>query len=152
MAKQQTMYITTPIYYPNDIPHLGHAYTTLAADILARWHTLQGKDVFFLTGTDEHGKKLQEAAQKAGKQPKAFIDTIVPEFKEAWKKLNIHYDRFIRTTDADHEAVVQKILTKVHKKETSISDHMKDSIAQDVKHITLKKMHLKKNAPRINVL
>lgn len=116
MAKQQTMYITTPIYYPNDIPHLGHAYTTLAADILARWHTLQGKDVFFLTGTDEHGKKLQEAAQKAGKQPKAFIDTIVPEFKEAWKKLNIHYDRFIRTTDADHEAVVQKILTKVHKK------------------------------------
>jgi methionyl-tRNA synthetase len=116
MAKQQSFYVTTPIYYPNDSPHLGHAYTTLAADIIARWHTLQEKKVFFLTGTDEHGKKLQEAAEKAGKSPQAFVDSIVPEFKEAWKKLNVHYDRFIRTTDKDHEAVVQKILAKVHAK------------------------------------
>ena len=69
MTKKNTFYVTTPIYYPNDIPHLGHAYTTLAADVLARWHRLQGKDVFFLTGTDEHGKKIEQAAQKAGKTP-----------------------------------------------------------------------------------
>jgi len=105
-------YITTPIYYPNDIPHLGHAYTTIAADVLARWNKLQGKEVFFLTGTDEHGKKLQNAAEKVGKKPKEFVDGIIPEFKEAWKKLNIEYNRFIRTTDKEHEKVVQAILQK----------------------------------------
>src|SRR3990167_3650396 len=111
---KESFYITTPIYYPNDIPHLGHAYTTIAADVLARWHKLQGRDVFFLTGTDEHGKKLQNAAKKADKEPKEFIDEIVPKFKEAWKKLNINYDYFIRTTDKSHELVVQEILQKVY--------------------------------------
>ncbi len=115
MAKK-TFYVTTPIYYPNDIPHLGHAYTTIAADVLSRWNRLLEKDVFFLTGTDEHGKKLQNAAKKAGKSPKEFIDSIVPKFKEAWKNLNILYDRFIRTTDKDHEKVVQEILQKVYDK------------------------------------
>ena len=110
----KTFYVTTPIYYPNDIPHLGHAYTTIAADVLSRWNSLLGYDVFFLTGTDEHGKKLQNAAEKAGKTPKQFIDEIVPEFKSAWKKLNIEYSRFIRTTDKDHESVVQKILQKCY--------------------------------------
>src|SRR3989338_1385576 len=111
MAKKNTFYVTTPIYYPNDVPHLGHAYTTIAADALARWYKLIGKEVFFLTGTDEHGKKIEQTAQKAGKTPQTFVDHCVPEWTEAWKKLNIHYNRFIRTTDKDHEQVVQTILT-----------------------------------------
>lgn len=109
-------YLTTPIYYPNDVPHLGHAYTTIAADILARWHKLFGEEVFFLTGTDEHGKKLANAAAKAGLSPKEFIDKLIPEFKKAWKDLNVEYDRFIRTTDRDHENIVQEILQKVYDK------------------------------------
>ncbi len=116
MANKNTFYVTTPIYYTNDIPHIGHAYTTIAADILARWNRLQGKDVFFLTGTDDHGKKIAEAARKAGKSPKEFTDALVPKFKEAWKKLNINYDKFIRTTDRDHEKVVSKILQDVYDK------------------------------------
>ncbi len=113
MAKK--FYITTPIYYPNDLPHLGHAYTTIAADVLARWNKLRGKSVFFVTGTDEHGKKIALSAEKANKSPKQFVDSVVPKFEEAWKKLNIQYDRFIRTTDKDHEIIVSKILNKVHK-------------------------------------
>ncbi len=116
MAHKKTFYVTTPIYYPNDVPHLGHAYTTIAADVLARWNKLNDKDTFFLTGTDEHGKKIEQVAEKAGKKPKTFVDSIVPEFKEAWKKLNINYDRFIRTTDSDHEQVVSVILAESHKR------------------------------------
>ncbi len=111
---KKKFYVTTPIYYPNDVPHLGHAYTTIAADVLARWHRLKGNKVFFLTGTDEHGKKLADAAEKAGKKPKEFLDNIVPEFKDAWKKLNVSYDEFIRTTDKAHEKVVQDVLKKVY--------------------------------------
>ena len=109
-------YITTPIYYPNGIPHIGHAYTTLAADILARYHKLKGDDVFFLTGTDEHGKKIEESAQKNGLDPKTFVDQLIPEFKSAWESFNIEYDRFIRTSDKDHYAVVQNILQQVYDK------------------------------------
>ncbi|VVB82376.1 Methionine--tRNA ligase [uncultured archaeon] len=109
-------YITTPIYYPNDIPHIGHAYTTVAADVLARWHKLLEENVRFLTGTDEHGKKIQVAAEKQGKTPKEFVDELIPKFKDAWKKLDIKYDRFIRTTDKDHEKKVQEILQKVYDK------------------------------------
>jgi|SRR3989344_4476257 len=109
-------YVTTPIYYPNDVPHVGHAYTTIAADILTRWHKIKGDDVFFLTGTDEHGKKIENAAKKNGKKPKEFVDMLVPKFKEAWKKLNIEYDRFIRTTDKDHEKIVSEVLKKVYEK------------------------------------
>jgi hypothetical protein len=108
----EKFYITTPIYYPNDVPHIGHAYTTIAADVLARWNKLQGKEVFFLTGTDDHGKKILETAKSAGKTPKEFTDELIPKFKDAWKKLNINYDRFIRTTDPDHEKVVQEVLQK----------------------------------------
>ena len=109
-------YITTPIYYPNDIPHLGHAYTNIAADVLARWNSLLGKQVFFLTGTDEHTKKVSEVAKKAGKGEKEFIDELIPKFKDAWKKLNIQYDRFIRTSDPDHKKIVQEVLQKVFDK------------------------------------
>lgn len=107
-------YVTTPIYYPNDIPHIGHAYTTIAADIIARWNKLSGKNVRFLTGTDEHGKKIWDTAKKQGKKPKEFVDELVPKFKDSWKKLNIEYDRFIRTTDKDHEKIVKDILQKVY--------------------------------------
>tara|TARA_Y100000310_G_scaffold328062_1_gene395504 strand:+ start:41896 stop:43293 length:1398 start_codon:yes stop_codon:yes gene_type:complete len=113
---KKKFYITTPIYYPNDIPHLGHAYTTVVSDVLARWNKQKGKDVFFITGTDEHTKKVIRAAEKAGKTPKKFTDELVPEFKEAWKKLNIDYDRFIRTSDADHKKVVEEVLNKVNDK------------------------------------
>lgn len=110
MAKK--FYVTTPIYYPNDIPHIGHAYTTIVADVLARWNRFIGNDVHFLTGTDDHGKKIAEAAEKAGKTPKDFVDELVPKFKEAWEKLGIKYDRFIRTTDKDHEKLVSDMLQK----------------------------------------
>ncbi|MBS3090018.1 methionine--tRNA ligase [Candidatus Pacearchaeota archaeon] len=112
---KRKFYVTTPIYYPNDIPHIGHAYTTIAADILARWYKLKEYDLFFLTGTDEHGKKMEQTAEKAKRKPKTFVDGLIPEFKNAWQKLNVKYDRFIRTTDSDHEQVVQVILSEVHK-------------------------------------
>ena len=113
---KKKFYVTTPIYYANDIPHIGHAYTTLAADILARYHKLKEEAVFFLTGTDEHGKKMEKAAEKKGESPKQFVDKLIPKFKEAWKKLDIKYDRFIRTTDKDHEKIVREILQKIYDK------------------------------------
>ena len=113
---KKKFYVTTPIYYPNDVPHIGHAYTTIAADVLARWNKVLGREVFFLTGTDDHGKKILDAAKKHGKKPKEFVDELIPEFKDAWKKLNVEYDRFIRTTDKDHEEVVKKVLQKVFEK------------------------------------
>ena len=113
---KKKFYITTPIYYPNDIPHVGHAYTTITADVLARYHKLKGEEVLFVTGTDEHGKKIQKIAQEKELSPKDFVDLIIPQFKDAWKKLNIDYSRFIRTTDKDHEKVVQDVLQKVYDK------------------------------------
>lgn len=112
MTKKK-FYVTSPIYYPNDVPHIGHAYTTIACDIVGRWGKLIGKDVFFLTGTDDHGKKIADTAKFAGKSPKKFTDELIPMFKDAWKKLNINYNRFIRTTDKDHEKVVKEVLQKV---------------------------------------
>jgi methionyl-tRNA synthetase len=115
MAK---FYVTTTIYYVNDVPHLGHAYTTLAADVVARyWREKLGRDrVFFLTGTDEHGQKIQQAAEAGGLEPRAFADKVAPRFEEAWKLLNIDYDFFIRTTDPRHERVVTKILEKAYQR------------------------------------
>ncbi len=114
--QKKKFYITTPIYYPNDIPHIGHAYTSIVADVLARWKKIQDYDVFFLTGTDDHGKKIAQAAEKKGKTPKEFTDELIPKFKDAWKKLNIEYNQFIRTTDKNHENVIKKILQKVYDK------------------------------------
>src|SRR5207249_1824591 len=108
-------YITTPIYYTNDWPHVGHAYTTVAADVLARWHRLKGEKVFFLTGTDEHGEKIVKAAKAAGKSPQKFVDEISPQFKQTWEVLNISYDDFIRTTENRHAKVVREIIQKVYK-------------------------------------
>ena len=96
-------YLTTPIYYVNARPHLGHAYTTIIGDALCRWHRLLGDDVHFLTGTDEHGLKIQQAAEAAGKTPQDFVDEIAPQFQDAWRSLDISNDDFIRTTEARHK-------------------------------------------------
>ncbi|MEM5812656.1 MAG: methionine--tRNA ligase, partial [Candidatus Aenigmatarchaeota archaeon] len=101
--------------YVNDIPHIGHAYTTIVADVLARWHRLKGEDVFFLTGTDENGKKIETAARNAGKEPKEFADSVVKRFQELWKKLNISNDDFIRTTEERHRRVVVEIVKLMQK-------------------------------------
>lgn len=110
-------YITTPVYYVNDKPHLGHAYTTVAADILARWHRAHGEDIFFLTGTDEHGAKVAQAAAKAGRAAPEFCDGQAEDFKSAWQALNIQYDNFIRTSGSAHQAAVQKVLQILYDKE-----------------------------------
>ncbi len=115
MKTKKTFYVTTAIDYVNAEPHIGHAYQKIVADVLARWNKLQGKDVFFLTGTDEHGKKIANAAEQAGKSPKVFADEMAKKFKTAWKALNINCDRFIRTTDKDHEKVVGTIVQKNNK-------------------------------------
>ena len=107
-------YITTPIYYVNDVPHGGHAYTTVTADALARWHRLVGDDVFFLTGTDEHGLKIARSAEANGITPQEQADTTSARFKETWALLDIEPDRFIRTTDPDHAVAVQAFMQKVH--------------------------------------
>jgi len=111
-----TIYFTTPIYYPTDAPHIGTAYTTIAVDILTRWMRLTGREVFFLTGLDEHGKKIETAAIKRGLTPQMLVDTQAEVFKETFSSLSIKYDRFIRTTDADHRRVVQEILSRVYSK------------------------------------
>jgi len=109
-----TFYITTPIYYTSDKLHIGHSYTTVAADAMARYKRLRGYDVMFLTGTDEHGQKIQRKAEEKGVTPKEYVDEIVAGIKELWKLLDITNDRFIRTTDKQHEEVVQKIFKKLY--------------------------------------
>jgi methionyl-tRNA synthetase len=107
-------YITTPIYYVNANPHLGHAYTTIVADVAARFHTMCQEDTYFLTGTDEHGDKIVRAAQKEGISPKGYVDKISSLFRKLWPELNISNNQFIRTTDASHVAVVEQILQKIY--------------------------------------
>jgi methionyl-tRNA synthetase len=117
MHGAERFYITTPIYYVNDVPHIGHAYTTIAADVLARYWRLRGRDVFFLTGLDEHGQKVQQAAAKAGIDPQAHCDRLAPQFRNLWKRLNISNDGFIRTTDPAHKSVVQRHLQQLFDKQ-----------------------------------
>lgn len=111
---KSTFYVTTPIYYVNDAPHIGHAYTTILADVLARYQRLCGVSTFFLTGTDEHGQKVQRAAEEAGISPQEHADRTVVHFQELWEKLGITNDDFIRTTEKRHERVVQKILQSLY--------------------------------------
>jgi len=111
---EDAFYITTPIYYVNASPHIGHAYTTIVADVLARYHRLHGVRTFFTTGTDEHGDKIAEAAQKAGVTPKEYADRISAQFRALWPELAVTNDYFIRTTDANHVDTVRRILQKVH--------------------------------------
>ena len=107
-------YVTTPIYYVNDAPHIGHAYTTVTADALARWHRLCGDDTFFLTGTDEHGLKVAQSAEVAGYTPREWADINAARFREAWASLDISYDDFIRTTEPRHHAATQALLQKAY--------------------------------------
>jgi methionyl-tRNA synthetase len=109
-------YVTTPIYYINDVPHLGTAYTTIAADVLARYQRLRGREAFFLTGTDEHGLKLERVAKEQKLEPKVFADTMSAPFRETWPRLECDYSAFVRTTDPDHERQVQEVWERVHKK------------------------------------
>ncbi|MCK5600103.1 methionine--tRNA ligase [bacterium] len=112
----EKFYITTPLYYVNSKLHIGHTYTTVFSDVLNRFHKMRGVDTFFLTGSDEHGQKIFEAAKAAGKSPQALADENVQYFKELWKLLNVDYDKFIRTTDAEHEKRVGMILQKLYDK------------------------------------
>ena len=110
----RTFYVTTPIYYPNDVPHIGHGYTTVAADFLARYHRMKGEDVLFLTGTDEHGQKIQRTAQEAGKDPQTFVDEMAPRWRETWERLEISFDDYIRTTEDRHTVAVTTLLQAVY--------------------------------------
>ena len=110
---KRTFYLTTPIYYVNDAPHIGHSYTTIAADVLARYKRTKGSDVFFLTGTDEHGQKIQKAAQACNKTPIEFVNGVVDKFKTLWNNLDISNDDFIRTTDERHCRSVKEIFQQI---------------------------------------
>ena len=114
MSEKGKFYITTPIYYPSDNLHIGHSYCTVAADAMARFKRLTGYDVMFLTGTDEHGQKIQRKAEEAGQSPKAFVDGIVANIQKLWTLMDIQYDDFIRTTEERHEKTVQKIFQKLY--------------------------------------
>lgn len=113
---KKTFYVTTPIYYPSGRLHIGHTYCTVAADTLARYKRFTGHDVMFLTGTDEHGEKIEKAAKKVGKEPKEYLDGMIDDIKELWSKMDISYDKFIRTTDEDHMRQVQDIFQKLYDK------------------------------------
>jgi len=116
VIRVEVFYITTPIYYPNAPPHVGHAYTSLFADVLARFKRLTGAKVFYLTGNDEHGLKIQRAAESQNKHPKVFVDEMAEVFKKYWRSLDISYDYFIRTTDELHEKTVKEAFTYIYKK------------------------------------
>ena len=115
MSEKKNYYITTPIYYPSGKLHIGSAYTTIACDILARYKRLQGYDVFYLTGTDEHGQKIQDKAAEEGKTPQRFVDDHAIDIKALWRKLKISNNDFIRTTENRHKDVVGKIFEKLLK-------------------------------------
>jgi len=114
--ERQKFYITTPIYYPSDKLHIGHAYTTVVADSLARWHKFLGKEVRFLTGSDEHGQKIQRIAAEKGVTPQEYVDRIVATFKDLWRRLNVQYDDFVRTTEPRHERAVQEVFRRIYEK------------------------------------
>jgi methionyl-tRNA synthetase len=144
---KENFYITTPIYYVTDAPHIGHLYSTVAADVRARFERMMGKDVWFLTGTDEHGQKVQRKAQEKGVTPQALVDEVVQRYQVAWKTFGIQYDDFIRTSEARHHRVVQKFLAQLIEKGDvylseyegwySVSDeaYLTDSQVQDGKSI-----------------
>ncbi|MBQ2058827.1 MAG: class I tRNA ligase family protein, partial [Firmicutes bacterium] len=116
MEQKKTFYITTPIYYPSDNLHIGHTYCTVMADAMARFKRLQGYDVMFLTGTDEHGQKIQKKAIEKGVTPQEYVDNIVAGIKKLWADMEISYDDFIRTTEPRHEKRVQDIFMRMYEK------------------------------------
>src|SRR5580698_9254566 len=115
MSKQK-FYLTTPIYYVNARPHIGHAYTTLVADTIARRHRLLGDDTFFLTGTDEHGQKIERSAAAAGVPPQEFTDKVSIEFRNLWDRMGLTYDDYIRTTEPRHQQGAQRLFALLHER------------------------------------
>src|SRR5919197_3871074 len=113
MSEPNKFYITTPIYYVNARPHLGHSYTTIVCDAVARRHRMLGEDTYFLTGTDEHGQKIERAAQAVGKTPQQFADEVSGEFRALWKRMGLTHDDFIRTTEERHKLSVQFLFRKL---------------------------------------
>ena len=113
MSEKPTYYITTPIYYPSGKLHIGNSYTTIACDALARYKRLMDFDVFYLTGVDEHGQKIEKKAAELGLEPQAYVDKMAADIKKLWKTLDISYDKFIRTTDDYHEKAVRKIFQRL---------------------------------------
>src|ERR1700709_1743363 len=116
MSDTSKFYLTTPIYYVNARPHIGHAYTTIVADVLARRHRLLGDDTFFLTGTDEHGQKIERSAEKAGIAPQQFADDVSIQFRNLWDRMGLTYDRYIRTTDPKHKRGAQKLFSELYER------------------------------------
>ena len=114
--KGSAFYITTPIYYVNDRPHIGHTYTTVVADVVARYRRMLGQEVFFLTGTDEHGQKVERAAAKRNRSPMELADQVVERYKALWKRLSITHDDFIRTTEPRHRQAVEKLFRKIQER------------------------------------
>jgi methionyl-tRNA synthetase len=114
LMSDKTYYVTTPIYYPSDKLHIGHAYTTVAADCIARYKRMGGYDVFFVTGSDEHGQKIERKAKENGTDPQSYVDHIVESFRDLWQKLLITNDDFVRTTEPRHERAVQKLFQKLY--------------------------------------
>src|SRR6476661_5452469 len=114
MGAVSRFYVTTPIYYVNDVPHIGHAYTTVAGDVLTRWHRLLGDEVFYLTGTDEHGLKIQRAAEAKGLEPAELVKSVAGVFRDEWDALDIAYDDFTRTTEPRHHTAVKEFLQRIY--------------------------------------
>jgi methionyl-tRNA synthetase len=146
----ETFYVTTPIYYVNDEPHIGHAYTTILADVLAGYDRIFGNEVFFLTGTDEHGQKLQDAAAARGRDPREYCDEMVIRFQRVWKKLGIEYDDFIRTTEERHKSVVRKILQQIYEKGEIYSDDYEGWYCVHEERFWTEKDLVKGNCPDCN--
>ncbi len=121
-------FLTTPIYYVNAAPHIGHTYTTIAADAIKRLKTMQGYDVTLVTGTDEHGQKIERAAAAANKSPQEFTDVVSAEFRKQWKDLDLLIDRFQRTTDSGHAKVVQDFFEEVPEERLRIQEHLHGSV------------------------
>ena len=136
-------YITTAIAYTSRKPHIGNTYDIVLADLIARYRRMQGFDVLFQTGSDEHGQKIEEYAEKAGITPKTYVDGVSAQIKSVWDCMNVTYDRFIRTTDADHERVVQKIFKKNSSQTQNVSLEKQSQIQQYVFSIlkNLRKSH-----------
>ena len=138
-------YLTTPLYYVNSKPHIGHSYTEIAADTLARFKRLQGIQVLFLTGTDEHGQKVDKAATQAGMTPKEFTDKISLSFRELWKTLNISYDDFIRTTEKRHFQAVQEVWKRLYEKDEIYKDTYRGLYCTPCESFWLESQVLKEN-------
>ena len=134
----EKFYVTTPIYYPSGRFHIGTAYTTVLADSMKRYQKLKGKDVYMLTGTDEHGQKIEEKAKEQEKTPQEYVDKMASDAKKLWEIMKIDYDDFIRTTEKRHVDIVQKIFDRLWNKVIFIRGNMKDGIVYHVKAISQK--------------